>query len=137
MGVGGHFLEEPTNLGIMKNSFGEMNFNTNPQTITQSGELVTPLGIPLYIMIDSMSAFGAIDLKPSEIRYEALVSSANKCIEGVPGFSFVICRRSSLLAAEGCAATSGCLHADPEAHTEAQTGKHRLWELAGDPPRRG
>ena len=56
MGVGGHFLEEPTNLGIMKNSFGEMNFNTNPQTITQSGELVTPLGIPLYIMIDSMSA---------------------------------------------------------------------------------
>ena len=56
MGVGGHFLEEPTNLGIMKNSFGEMNFNTNPQTITESGELVTPLEMPLYIMIDSMSA---------------------------------------------------------------------------------
>ena len=56
MGVGGHFLKEPTNLGIMKNSFGEMNFNTNPQTITQSGELVSPLEMPLYIMIDSMSA---------------------------------------------------------------------------------
>jgi carboxyl-terminal processing protease len=56
MGVGGHFLEEPTNLGIMKNRFGEMNFNTNPQTITTSGELVTPLDMPLYIIIDSMSA---------------------------------------------------------------------------------
>ena len=56
MGVGGHFLDEPTNLGIMKNSFGEMNFNTNPQTITESGELVSPLEMPLYILIDSMSA---------------------------------------------------------------------------------
>jgi 2-aminoethylphosphonate-pyruvate transaminase len=32
-----------------------------------------------------------------------LVSSANKCIEGVPGFSFVICRRAVLLACEGTA----------------------------------
>ena len=28
-----------------------------------------------------------------EIRYEAMVSSANKCIEGVPGFGFVIAAR--------------------------------------------
>ena len=56
MGVGGHFLKEPTNLGTMKNRFGEMNFNTNPQTISQSGDLVTPLEMPLYILIDSMSA---------------------------------------------------------------------------------
>ena len=56
MGVGGHFLKEPTNLGTMKNRFGEMNFNTNPQTISQSGELVSPLEMPLYILIDSMSA---------------------------------------------------------------------------------
>lgn len=56
MGVGGHFLKEPTNLGTMKNRFGEMNFNTNPQTISQSGELVSPLDMPLYILIDSMSA---------------------------------------------------------------------------------
>jgi 2-aminoethylphosphonate-pyruvate transaminase len=53
------------------------------------------------LLIDSMSAFGAIDLKPSEIRYEALVSSANKCIEGVPGFGFVIARKSELEAAKG------------------------------------
>jgi 2-aminoethylphosphonate-pyruvate transaminase len=54
------------------------------------------------LLIDSMSAFGAIDLRCQQIRYEALVSSANKCIEGVPGFGFVIARRTELEAAEGC-----------------------------------
>ncbi len=51
------------------------------------------------LLIDSMSAFGAIALEAGEIRYEALVSSANKCIEGVPGFGFIIARKSELEAA--------------------------------------
>ncbi|WP_435231866.1 2-aminoethylphosphonate--pyruvate transaminase [Pseudopelagicola sp. nBUS_20] len=53
------------------------------------------------LLIDSMSAFGAIELKASDIRYEAIVSSANKCIEGVPGFGFIIARKSELKAAKG------------------------------------
>ncbi|UWQ79793.1 2-aminoethylphosphonate--pyruvate transaminase [Leisingera sp. S132] len=53
------------------------------------------------LLVDSMSAFGAIELQPSQIRYEAMVSSANKCIEGVPGFGFVIARREELEAAKG------------------------------------
>ncbi|MCU9840530.1 2-aminoethylphosphonate--pyruvate transaminase [Ruegeria sp. WL0004] len=53
------------------------------------------------LLIDSMSAFGAIELKPTEIRYEAMVSSANKCIEGVPGFGFIVARKSELEAAKG------------------------------------
>ncbi len=53
------------------------------------------------LLIDSMSAFGAIELMPSEIRYEAMVSSANKCIEGVPGFGFIIARKDELEAAKG------------------------------------
>ncbi len=53
------------------------------------------------LLIDSMSAFGAIPLGVSEIRYEAMVSSANKCIEGVPGFGFVIARKDELQAAKG------------------------------------
>jgi carboxyl-terminal processing protease len=56
MGVGGHFLSEPTNLGTMKNSYGELKFNTNPQTVSASGESVTPLEVPLFILIDEMSA---------------------------------------------------------------------------------
>ena len=53
------------------------------------------------LLIDSMSAFGALDLDVSRIRYEAMVSSANKCIEGVPGFGFVIARKSELETTKG------------------------------------
>ncbi|MEW9307207.1 2-aminoethylphosphonate--pyruvate transaminase [Labrys neptuniae] len=53
------------------------------------------------LLIDSMSAFGAIRLDVNEIAFEAMVSSANKCIEGVPGFGFVIARKDALKAAEG------------------------------------
>ncbi len=49
-----------------------------------------------------MSAFGAIPLSSQEIQYEALVSSANKCIESVPGFGFVLARKSLLADAKGC-----------------------------------
>lgn len=48
------------------------------------------------LLIDSMSAFGAIELQPDTITFEAMVSSANKCIEGVPGFGFVLARRDAL-----------------------------------------
>lgn len=52
-------------------------------------------------IVDAMSSFGAlpIDLKAAGISY--LVSSANKCIEGVPGFSFVFAQRANLLATAG------------------------------------
>ncbi|MEE9426557.1 MAG: 2-aminoethylphosphonate--pyruvate transaminase [Paracoccaceae bacterium] len=53
------------------------------------------------LLVDSMSAFGAIPLNVNEIRYEAMVSSANKCIEGVPGFGFIIARKDELEAAKG------------------------------------
>ncbi|AUH66427.1 2-aminoethylphosphonate--pyruvate transaminase [Paracoccus zhejiangensis] len=53
------------------------------------------------LLIDSMSAFGAVELDVNQIRYDAMVSSANKCIEGVPGFGFVIARRSALEPAKG------------------------------------
>jgi 2-aminoethylphosphonate-pyruvate transaminase len=53
------------------------------------------------LLIDSMSAFGAVPLEAGSIRYDAIVSSANKCIEGVPGFGFVIARKDELTAARG------------------------------------
>ncbi len=55
--------------------------------------------------VDSMSAFGAaqFDFQACEIDY--LVSSANKCIEGVPGFSFCIARRSALEKTSGWSRT--------------------------------
>ena len=53
------------------------------------------------LLIDSMSAFGALPLDPEALGCAAFVSSANKCIEGVPGFGFVIARKDELASAKG------------------------------------
>ncbi len=53
------------------------------------------------LIVDAMSSFGAIPIDVSDIPFEAMVSSANKCIEGVPGFGFVIAKRSALENAKG------------------------------------
>src|SRR5256884_1647233 len=54
-------------------------------------------------IVDAMSSFAAIPIDFAAAGIDFLISSANKCIEGVPGFSFVICRRDALLACEGYA----------------------------------
>jgi 2-aminoethylphosphonate-pyruvate transaminase len=54
----------------------------------------------LVLIVDSMSAFGAYDLQ-MDWGIDFAVSSANKCIEGVPGFSFALCRRSELEKCKG------------------------------------
>jgi 2-aminoethylphosphonate-pyruvate transaminase len=69
--------------------------------ILDIGEVVHRHGKSYFV--DSMSAFGAVPFDFEKCKIDFLVSSANKCIEGVPGFSFAICRRSSLLATEGYA----------------------------------
>ena len=77
------------------------------------------------LLVDSMSAFGAIELQPSQIRYQAMVSSANKCIEGVPGFGFVIARKDEIEAAKG---NSHSLSLDVHAQwaTMEKTGQWRF-----------
>lgn len=52
-------------------------------------------------LVDAMSSFGGVDIPVADWGIDFLVSSANKCIQGVPGFSFIICRRDKLLASEG------------------------------------
>lgn len=53
--------------------------------------------------VDAMSSFGAIPLNLAQANVNYLVSSSNKCIEGVPGFAFVIARLAALEATEGWA----------------------------------
>ncbi len=48
-------------------------------------------------IVDAMSSFGAVPIDLEAAGIDFLVSSANKCIEGVPGFAFVIARRERLL----------------------------------------
>ena len=77
------------------------------------------------LLIDSMSAFGALPLHPEELGCAAFVSSANKCIEGVPGFGFVIARKDEIEAAKG---NSHSLSFDVHAQwvTMEETGQWRF-----------
>jgi 2-aminoethylphosphonate-pyruvate transaminase len=81
---------------------------------TSTGQLNHLNEISIYLkskgiifIVDSMSAFGAVEIDVSELNIDFLISSANKCLEGVPGFSFVICNKKSL---QNCIySTSTCL----------------------------
>ena len=53
------------------------------------------------LLVDAMSAFGALPCDAREIPFDGLTASFNKCLEGVPGAAFVICRRSALERAAG------------------------------------
>ena len=75
------------------------------------------------LLIDSMSAFGAVPLEG--VRYEALVSSANKCIEGVPGFGFVLAPREVIAGAAGNAHSLSLDIHDQWAYME-KTGQWRF-----------
>jgi len=48
------------------------------------------------LLIDAMSAFGALPLSVKEIEFDAMVASSNKCLEGSPGMGFCIARRSAM-----------------------------------------
>jgi 2-aminoethylphosphonate-pyruvate transaminase len=56
-------------------------------------------------LIDSMSAFGALPINAPAIHADAVAASSNKCIEGVPGLGFVVCRRDALATTQGNATT--------------------------------
>ncbi len=53
--------------------------------------------------VDAMSSFGAVPLDLAGWGVDYMVSSSNKCIEGVPGFGIVLARRAALLQTEGYA----------------------------------
>jgi 2-aminoethylphosphonate-pyruvate transaminase len=53
------------------------------------------------LLIDSMSAFGALPLDASEISFDAVVASSNKCLEGAPGMGFCVAREAALAKTEG------------------------------------
>jgi 2-aminoethylphosphonate-pyruvate transaminase len=52
-------------------------------------------------VVDAMSSFGGVEMDMKKSQIDFLVSSSNKCIEGVPGFSFSLCKKSELEKAKG------------------------------------
>jgi len=52
-------------------------------------------------IVDAMSSFGGIDIPVADWGIDFIISSANKCIQGVPGFSFIIVKLSELEKCKG------------------------------------
>ncbi len=63
------------------------------------GEVCKKYGA-VYI-VDAMSSFGGVVMDMAALHIDFLVSSSNKCIEGVPGFAFALCKRAALEKAKG------------------------------------
>ncbi|OEE64907.1 2-aminoethylphosphonate--pyruvate transaminase [Vibrio splendidus] len=53
------------------------------------------------VILDAMSSFGGIPMDIADLGIDYMISSANKCIQGVPGFGFVIAKQSELEKCEG------------------------------------
>lgn len=79
----------------------------------------------IYI-VDAMSSFGGLPITMESTRADFLVSSANKCIQGVPGFGFVIAGRAALVACEGQARSLSLDLFDQWREMEHHHGKWRF-----------
>ncbi len=77
------------------------------------------------LLVDSMSAFGALEIDARTVRYDALAASSNKCLEGVPGLGFVVCRNEALAECKGNATTL-VLDLFDQADAFARTGQYRF-----------
>jgi 2-aminoethylphosphonate-pyruvate transaminase len=53
------------------------------------------------LILDSMSGFGALPLDLAATPCQAVIASANKCLEGVPGLGFALIEKGALAAAQG------------------------------------
>ena len=53
------------------------------------------------LLIDAMSAFGAMPLDAREITFDAVVASSNKCLEGAPGMGFCIAGKTAIEKTKG------------------------------------
>lgn len=78
------------------------------------------------LIVDAMSSFGGVPLDVHELGIDFLISSANKCIQGVPGFGFIIARRSELL---HCKGVSKSLSLDIYDQWEAMEKGHGKWRF--------
>ena len=62
--------------------------------LTALGELCTQRKLPL--LLDCVSSFGAEAIDVDAWNVHALAGTANKCLQGVPGISFVLARKSTM-----------------------------------------
>lgn len=67
--------------------------------IEEVAEVIKGRGITF--IVDAMSSFGGVPIDVKGLGIDFLVSSANKCIQGVPGFGFILTQKDKLMATKG------------------------------------
>ena len=77
-------------------------------------------------ILDAMSSFGGIPMSMESTGAHYLISSANKCIQGVPGFGFVVADRASLESSKGRARSHSLDLHDQWHEMETKVGKWRF-----------
>ena len=77
-------------------------------------------------IVDAMSSFGGIPIDVAQLGADFLISSANKCIQGVPGFGFVIARKEELEKCAGLARSLSLDLYDQWREMEINNGKWRF-----------
>ncbi len=77
-------------------------------------------------IVDAMSSYGGIPIDVSLLGIDYLISSANKCIQGVPGFGFVIARKENFIACKGLARSHSLDLYDQWETMEKGNGKWRF-----------
>ncbi|MCS7460963.1 2-aminoethylphosphonate--pyruvate transaminase [Paenibacillus doosanensis] len=80
----------------------------------------------LITIVDAMSSFGGVDIDMAELDIDFLISSSNKCIQGVPGFGFILARRAALEACAGQARSLSLDLYDQWSTMEKHNGKWRF-----------
>ena len=78
------------------------------------------------LIVDAMSSFGGVPIDMAGLGIDFMISSANKCVQGVPGFGFVIARRSELAK---CAGVSRSLSLDLYDQWETMEKGHGKWRF--------
>nr|WP_275891762.1 2-aminoethylphosphonate--pyruvate transaminase [Acinetobacter pittii] len=92
--------------------------------IQDIGRLVKAAG-KIWI-VDAMSSFGGVPMDMAELEIDFLISSANKCIQGVPGFGFILAKRDCLEAYKGLARSVSLDLYDQWNTMEQHNGKWRF-----------
>jgi 2-aminoethylphosphonate-pyruvate transaminase len=78
------------------------------------------------MIVDAMSSFGGIPMDIGKLGIDFVISSANKCIQGVPGFGFVIARRHRL---EQCKGIARSLSLDLYDQWQCMENHHGKWRF--------
>ena len=92
--------------------------------LQELGRMVRDKGRVFFV--DAMSSFGGIPMDMNALAADFLISSSNKCIQGVPGFGFVIARREELEKIKGRARSLSLDLYDQWETMEKQSGRWRF-----------